>query len=388
MPADANRVLVSYVEEAAFGVTPGGPPTLQDVRYTSESLGQDTDTVSSQEIRSDRQVPDVVRTNVGASGDVAVELSYGVYDNWLYRALMADADFDAEVVIAAADTAVSADTSDDSFNHATAWDATPTAGQWIEVRGFVNADNNGFFKIVSATSTKIVVEGNLTTEAAGPSVNIDRGGEVKNGTTFKSYSIEKHYQDLTTTFEVLRGMAINSLALNVTPDAILTGTFGFLGKDSISGSATVGDGSNTSAPTNDVMNAIDHVKYIAEAGAVYGSTGFDFTLNNNLRSRQQIGTLGAVSLGTGTIDITGTVQAYFDNSTVMDKYLNFTDTSLGIVVEDGAGNAYVFDFPRVKYTSGRRVAGGINTDIIADMAFTAYREPTENVTLRVVRFPA
>ena len=54
---------------------------------------------------------------------------------------------------------------------------------------------------------------------------------------------------------------------------------------------------------------------------------------------------------------------------------------------DDASNAYVFEFPRVKFTSGQRNAGGTEQDVFADLQFTAYRETTEDVTIRIVRFP-
>ena len=63
--ADADRIRVSYEAESAFGViaaTTG--EDLIDLRITSESLRQDTNSTTSQEIRSDRQITDVVRRKV------------------------------------------------------------------------------------------------------------------------------------------------------------------------------------------------------------------------------------------------------------------------------------------------------------------------------------
>jgi len=383
--SDTNRVLLAYVEESTFGVTPSGPPTLQNMRYTQESLVQATEVVQSQEIRSDRQVPDHVRTGIRAEGDIGLELSYGAYDDLLQAALQS-ADWSAEESVAAADTGVSAATSDDSFNHTSSWDNDPSAGDIIKVSGFTEAGNNGYFRVVSVSgSNKIVVNRNLTDEVAGDSVTIENLSAITNGTTQKSYSIEKTFEDLSNIFEVLTGLTVNALSLNVQPDQIITGNFGFLGKSAASSASTVGDGSNTAAPTDDVMNAIDHIAAVVEGGSDYDITQFSLELANNLRARQQVGTLGAVSIGAGTVEITGTLQAYFNNSTVMDKYLNFTETEIMIVAEDGNGKAYVIDLPAVKYTQGQRVAGGINQDVIADMQFSAKRSGTYGHTLRIAR---
>lgn len=72
----------------------------------------------------------------------------------------------------------------------------------------------------------------------------------------------------------------------------------------------------------------------------------------------------------------------------MDKYLAFTSSSVALRFQDTAGNVMVFDMPKIKYTSGKRVAGGINQDVLAEMGFTAFRDPTEGITFRIVRFPA
>jgi hypothetical protein len=70
----------------------------------------------------------------------------------------------------------------------------------------------------------------------------------------------------------------------------------------------------------------------------------------------------------------------------MNKYLNNTYSSLAVVFSDASNNTYIFDIPRIKYTSGTRVAGGINTDIIATLNWNAVMDPTELITMRITRF--
>ena len=134
------------------------------------------------------------------------------------------------------------------------------------------------------------------------------------------------------------------------------------------------------------MNVVDDLYSILEGASSTDMTSLSLQLQNNLRQQKIVGEVGPDSLAQGTIGLAGTVQAYFESASLMDKYLNFTASSLAVVAEDAAGNAYVIDLPQVKYTSGQRVAGGQNQDIIADMAFSAYRESTEDVTIRIARF--
>jgi hypothetical protein len=134
------------------------------------------------------------------------------------------------------------------------------------------------------------------------------------------------------------------------------------------------------------MNGVDHVKKLLINNVDTDFTSFSFSLKNNLRGRMQVGDVGPVSIGTGTFEVTGTVQAYFSTATLLDRYLNFNTTPLAIVVEDASGNGYVFEWPAVKLSSGQRPAPGQNQDVIADLQWNAFRSATELVTMRIAKF--
>lgn len=383
--SNSSEMQLAYVQESEFGVLKTGSD-LQILRYTGESLRQETNTVSSGEIRDDRQVSDVIRTNLNAAGDINVEVSYEAYDDFLKAALMS-ADWSTPVTIGPITTLSTSDV-DNSINDSGNGLATIVANQWVKVSGFTESANNGYFKIVSVAAGKIVVSGGtLVTEAAGDSVTIAMGAQVANGTTGVSYNIEKMFDDLSNEFAILTGMTIDTFSLDIASDQILTGAFGFLGKREVSDTATSGTG-YTAATTGDVMNAVDDVTSILENQASFDTVSMSLQLQNNLRSRLQVGSLGAISIGNGVVDLTGTLQAYFESKTTMDKYRNMTATSLAVAIEDGDGNGYVIDMPRVKFTSGQQVAGGQSQDIIADLGFTAFMHATEEVTIRIARFPA
>lgn len=389
--ADSSLMKLAFEEEVTFGTAPATQPT--DIRWTGESLKQDTSTTESQEIRDDRQIPDVVRTGINAAGDINFEFSYGAHDEMLQAALLSAVWTTAIVDVASG--SITVPTTQDMFVGADGEYDNYTAGEWVLVAGFTNAANNGLFKIADITSSapgtsdndQLEVYATLAAET-GSGIDITQGATIKAGTTLRTFTIEKEFTDLTNKYERCLGMAINAASMNVTADAIITGTFSFLGKSVASSATPIYGSAYTAAATNDVMNAIDHVSAIMENNADYDVTSFSWSLTNNLRARLQVGTLGAVSLGKGTIGLSGTVQAYFEDETVIDKYLNFTASSLALTFNDTDGNKYVIDFPRVKYTDGARVAGGQNQDILADMSFTAYRNSTEDCTMRIVRFPA
>jgi hypothetical protein len=351
-------------------------------------------TTRSNELRSDRQVADLIRTGIRAAGDIAGEMSYGAWDTLLEAALMSS-DWDSPETVVSAVTDVSAETSDNSINSAAGWAITPGEGEWIEVRGFTGAGTtaNGYFRVgASPTANKIILVGGaaIIDDAAGESITVTRGARIVNGTEFRSFSIEKEFEDLSNVFSVLVGMFPDTFSLSIGADQILTTSFGFMGKTETTPAptATVGSGTNAAAATNDVMNGIDHVISVYEALASFDIVSASIDFANNARARLQVGTLGAASIGTGTMDVSGTLTAYFETQAALNKFRAGTESSLAFVLEDDDGNAYVIDLPRIKYSSGQAVAGGINQDVINDLAWTAIRHATLNMTIQITKFAA
>ena len=322
------------------------------------------------------------------------ELSYGAYDDWLLATLQSSAW--SSVVTVSASTIALESIATSSSSYAKITDSANglgsfVAGQWVRTSGFATAGNNTYRKVVSVAAGELEVEGgDYTDESAGSPFEVEMGAQIVNGVTFKSYGIEKEYTDLSNTFALLLGMGIDGMSLAVTPDGLITGAFTFVGKkeESPSPTATSGDGSPTAAAQNQVMNAVDNVTLVLENKTSYDITEFNLNIANNLRSRLQVGELGAISLGSGTVNVSGSFTAYFNSAAAYNRYLAYTTTNLSLVFVDADGNAYVIDIPAVKLSNGRRVAGGINQDIVAAFDFKAFRASAEDVTVRIARWAA
>ena len=79
---DSSQTRLASIEEVTYGVTPA-TPTFLEQRFTSEGLNANIENVVSNEIRSDRNVSDLVQVGANAGGNVDFELSYGSFDEWL-----------------------------------------------------------------------------------------------------------------------------------------------------------------------------------------------------------------------------------------------------------------------------------------------------------------
>ncbi len=366
--------------------TAGVDAQFQDLRITGETLKQETATERSAELTDDRQTTDVVRTDVNAGGDINVESTFGTFDD-LFEAVYQSAGFstlltETEVTFSMVNSTNSLDRSGGDF---VADGYLPN--QWLQTSGFTTAANNSVRKILSVASGSIVfATGTVVDEAEGASITAEMGEQIVNGTTQPSFSIEKEFTDLTNEFEMFLGMTLEGFTLAVEAAALLTGAFTFSGKKSESASTAAGTIASAPANSNPVMAAIDDVKEILEAQGDFDVTSFGISQGNNLRMRTEVAELGPKSIGAGKSLFSGTLQAYFEDKAIVDKYLNFTETSLAIILEDGLGNVYVFDFPRVHYTDAGRNATGENTDVIADLTWEAFKSATEGITGRLVRF--
>lgn len=383
--SDTSRVNLSYLVETTWGQVPAA--ALTDLRFTSERLKQATNTTRSREIRSDRQIPDIIRTRIEAQGGFDFEMSYGAFDDLIAGAMMGDWSTPANVSA----TDISSVSADNSYNSTTTDFTTQNiaAGQWIKVAGFTNAANNGYARVSSVTSNKIVVTGlTLVNEAAGNSITI-KGSMIRNGTTKTSFTLEKEFKDITE-FVSYSGMRVSNFGITVSPENIVTGSFAFLGKSAVPASATVGTGANVAAPSNEVMNAIDNVTGIREGAAATSEdvTEIAFELDNNLRGRPAVGVLGNTEIGLGTVGITGSFNVYFASRAIHEKYTNFTASDLSFRMADGAGNAYVVTLPSIKFNDSDVLAGGQDRDVLVNMSFEARRDPASDAMIQFDRFPA
>jgi len=420
---DSNRISIGYgIEDVEYGTPPAGSGKWRQMRSTSESLHQETSSTSSAELRSDRQVPAVTRTNLSVAGDTAWELSFddvgnGViqFNRLLESAIMDDGGWSTKIVTSGHSGFVITE----ATNRVQTGSSSGTLfsnfqeGEWIRITGMSKAGNNGIFKIKTKVSSQDIYLEGATAEyledETDTTATAERLAQIVNGVAQSSYTIERIYEDITSgdsgRCASYGGMMIDTMNITVAPESIITGSFGWIGKSETSlDTETEAVGQHDAANANDPMNSIDNVPKVME-GAKIGDdtgtnvfeytgyvtsnvTGFSITTGNNLRTRMEIGTLGAVSIGSGVCNVSGTITKYYANKNMMEKYLDFTESSLAIITQDTDGNAYVFDFPSVKFTSGQRVAGGQNQDIIADMAWEALMNPVEGITMRIAKYEA
>ncbi|HEY7821605.1 MAG TPA: phage tail tube protein, partial [Acidimicrobiia bacterium] len=250
-----------------------------------------------------------------------------------------------------------------------------TVGQFIKVTGFTTA---GTFwaeiASIAATSLTIYPMTDVASEAADDSVTITPANYVRNGTTKRSFTIQKAFTDLATQeFWNFSGARISTWSLELATGSILNTVFGVLAKDAAMTETQFSGATLNAANTNTVLNAVDNIAAIVFDGDPGGSTFYfnslSVQLDNQLRGQEAVGTLGLIGVEAGRLALTGNIELYFENSALFDKFRAATAFSLSFQAQDAAGNVYIVTIPRAKYTSMEIVAGGSDQDIFASAQF-------------------
>lgn len=317
--ADTSQVQLRYIKEVTWGTTPA-TPAWQNMRVTSFDLQPTKESVQSQELRSDRQIPDQIQVGQGASGSADFELSFASFDTFLAAA--------------------------------------------IGSAEFTGVDNHDY-------------DEDLT----------DDSEIISNGTTAASFSLEEQIPHEGADYYMrYTGMRVDTLSLNITPGAIVTGSLAFQGKVAATDTAIVAGSSIVAANTNQVMNAVSHVTAIDEGGASIGTvTSMQLQIANNLRVQRAIGTLGASGIGYGQIAVSGTAEIYFESVALVDKVINHTSSSFKVEFTDDAGNLYAFIIPKIYYGQPSKPISGNNQDVMLSLPFNAVLGGADSKTVQIVK---
>ena len=207
---------------------------------------------------------------------------------------------------------------------------------------------------------------------------------LKVGTAPKFFSVEDYAADIDQA-RVFTGLSVSTMGISLAPNQMVTTTFGMVGKDmTISGTEKTQDAASGAAPFDAYSGDIS-IGNVGAGSAVAIVTGLDFTLTNSFAPTFVIGDDSAPSLEYGRAEVEGTLTAYFEDASLINRFLNETDTEIEVSVDDPTGgNAYTFLFPRVKINSADVGVDGPTSRMIS-LSFVALYDATEGTNLKITR---
>lgn len=212
---------------------------------------------------------------------------------------------------------------------------------------------------------------------------------LKAGTTRRSFTLERFFSDIQSLdkpYHRFTGCEFNAMNLQVTPDARVTGSFSVIGKGMATDTAIVTGATYDPAETTASLDSFTGT--LSEGGSLIAViTEVSLNLTNGMEPRFVVGSKESERPSIGQSNISGQISAYFENSDLLDKFINETESSIEFTLPDGAGNSLTFELPRVKYNGGQPDVSATGP-IVLTMPFQALYDEAEDTNLKITRVAA
>lgn len=205
---------------------------------------------------------------------------------------------------------------------------------------------------------------------------------LKVGQTQRSFAFEEGFLDINQ-YRVFNGVVMNTMSMEITSEAIVTAQFGTLGAGVSAFTGTSLDATPTAITARE--------KFFHEGGTINegGSpvafiSSMSFEVSNNFQGNYALGSTSYRSLTPGKIMVTGELTALAENFAIYNKFVNNTQSSISVTVNDGAGNSHTYTFPQVQYTEGT-IDRGTEGAVMFTVKFTAEYDSVSDTSMSVTR---
>lgn len=375
---DTNTTSLYIAEEASWGATPASGAMVQ-WPYKSCSLKPNKKTVVSEHIRDDRMRDDLAFVGEDVSGTVVWELQPVNVGGTNYMAHVIQGIMAAD--LPAQTTATGVSVAAGKF-HKTGITATLgiSAGDYITSKGFTDSANNGLFRVTTAGADDLTVAETLATETTNGTVFARK---VANGTTKQSYLTEQVFTDITK-YAYDNGLRFESLALDITAEQIIQCTAVFTGKTELMQGSSVGGARTAAAAKSSFTASVNVGSLLIDGSAIgVGVKSAKLNIKANTRTLPQVGSRSPYGVGIGFFDVDGSLEMYFENTTLYDASRNHDDVALILPVTstDAPGDGFAFELPRIKFGDPDKSIQGGNQDLTLTLPFTGIRDSTKDASL-------
>lgn len=187
-----------------------------------------------------------------------------------------------------------------------------------------------------------------------------------------SLSIEKATDN--GAYFLYKGVVVNSFSINSSAaDATATVSFDVLGL-----SETTGNSSASGSPYTSIVDTLPFTScggVLLEGGAPLAQvSSIAVTVDNGITAEYYWGNCDVGDLVTGRAEVTGTLEVFFNDLVLYNKFKNGTATSLQFTLTNGAagGNqTYTFTLPNIRYTSADLPSNSGSDSMVLSMNFRA-----------------
>lgn len=207
---------------------------------------------------------------------------------------------------------------------------------------------------------------------------------IEVGTTPQFLTIEDALEDISQ-YRLFTGMAVNTMSVSIAPNQMVETTFDLVGRNAtISGTGKTVTPETTEAPF-DSYNGEIYEGGVGTSDLINIVSAINFSVTNAFAPTFVVGSDFTPQLEFGRSTIEGTLTVYAEDATLINKFLNETETSIQVSVDDPTGlNAYTFFFPRVKY-NGASIPLQNEQSRFIELPFEALYDTSEGTQIRITR---
>jgi hypothetical protein len=232
-------------------------------------------------------------------------------------------------------------------------------GDWVRWTGWTTTgvnNNTRNYQITALTALIMTVRGTnnevVAAKAAGDSVTCSVVGKKSyvpnSGRTDYSHTIEEWYADVAQS-ERYVGCKFSSMKVSIQPTGMATIAYTIVGLDLQTGTSVYFT-SPTAVVTTGILAAVNGTLRIA-ATDIAVLTGLEFTLDWGTDGQPVVGSNVLPGLTHGGATLTGSFQAFFEDATLRDLFIDETEASLQFAMT--TNNTITADFlafimPRIK----------------------------------------
>lgn len=218
----------------------------------------------------------------------------------------------------------------------------------------------------------------------------DTNNVIEIGTTPKYFSIEDAALDISE-FRLFTGMTVTTATFSIAPNQMVNTTFEFVGKNMTQNATTASTGGTpTAISTNAPFDSYNGTIFEGGTGTsnqIGIVTSLEFSITNSFAPTFVVGSSTAPQLEFGRAVVEGTLTVYYENETLINRFLNETETEIQVEVDDPTGsNPYTFYLPRVKYNGADVPLANPQSRLIT-LPFVALYDSVEGTNLRLTRTP-
>lgn len=190
----------------------------------------------------------------------------------------------------------------------------------------------------------------------------------QSGHTNDSFTIESWRSDISVS-EIATGCRITQAQISAPSNGMATVAFTVLGQDMETGAVQYFTAPTAATTTPVASGAIGEVK--TDGAAIAVVTGAEFTINGNGTTGSVIGADVSPDVFVGVIEVSGQLTLYFQDKSLLDKFVGEETLSLSIQLDEGGTSTDFirFSMPRIKL--GSHTVADAAGEAIATCQFTA-----------------